>query len=343
MGEKTEKHAYLQAKNIPDISDLNDKVKEIVHSSSWLELFGYDWLQFIWAIICLPLGLYTLCHDGWQCQLLGLFLLTCYHTCLSARAGHLAAHGSLAFSQRWNHFWFVLFGEFIGSFSTKCTHDIHIKYHHPYTNIIGLGDSSTWKAPFLSTYVYMFFAPLSMPALTPVVSFQLLIKGNYWKHLAIFCVLFPAGVAFHLGLLVYFSGFSLPGAVLAQYIYRAGLSIPYVHVNIFQHIGLPMYSPDDRPPRIFQMASGCMNLWHNVLLDFNFGHSLVNCHVEHHLFPKLSDNMCLKVKPTVRAFLTGHGLPYQEESYFTRLTVFLAQYEKLMVHAPPITHLVGIQ
>lgn len=343
MEEETEKHVYLQVKSIPDFAELNDKVKGILRSCSWLDLFGYDWLQFTWALICLPLGLYILGHNGWQCQLFGSFLLTCYHTCLTARAAHLASHGSLAFSKRWNQFWLALFGEFLGSFSAKCTHDVHIKYHHPYTNVIGLGDSSTWKAPFLSTYVYMFFAPLALPALAPIVSVQLLIEGGHWRHLFKFCVIFPISIAFHLALLMYVSGFTLYGAALVLYIYRAGLSIPYVHINIFQHIGLSMYSLDDRPPRIYQMASGCMNLWRNVLLDFNFGHSLVSCHVEHHLFPKLSDNMCLKVKPIVRAFLTSHGLPYQERSYSSRLAQFLDQYEKLMVHAPPITHLVGIQ
>lgn len=43
------------------------------------------------------------------------------------------------------------------------------------------------------------------------------------------------------------------------------------------------------------MTHGVLNLPRNLLLDWMFGHSLINCHVEHHLFPFLSDNMCLKV------------------------------------------------
>lgn len=46
----------------------------------------------------------------------------------------------------------------------------HVKIHHGYTNIIGLGDSSTWKLPFLNRYVYMFIAPLAVPILTPLVA-----------------------------------------------------------------------------------------------------------------------------------------------------------------------------
>ena len=62
-----------------------------------------------------------------------------------------------------------------------------------------------------------------------------------------------------------------------------------------QHIGLPMFSSTTRPKRIYQMTHGVLNLPRNPLLDWTFGHSLINCHVEHHLFPFLSDNMCLKV------------------------------------------------
>lgn len=56
-----------------------------------------------------------------------------------------------------------------------------------------------------------------------------------------------------------------------------------------------MYSRSARPARLLQMSHGVLNLPRNVLLDWTFGHSLISCHVEHHLFPFLSDNMCLKV------------------------------------------------
>lgn len=63
----------------------------------------------------------------------------------------------------------------------------------------------------------------------------------------------------------------------------------------WQHIGLDMFSPTHRPKRIYQISHGVLNLPRNLLLDWMFGHSLINCHVEHHLFPQLSDHMCLKV------------------------------------------------
>lgn len=42
--------------------------------------------------------------------------------------------------------------------------------HHGYTNVLGLGDSSTWRLPFLNRFVYMFLAPLLIPIITPLVA-----------------------------------------------------------------------------------------------------------------------------------------------------------------------------
>uniref|UniRef100_A0A8V1AEL2 Fatty acid desaturase 6 n=1 Tax=Gallus gallus TaxID=9031 RepID=A0A8V1AEL2_CHICK len=114
-------------------------------------------------------------------------------------------------------------------------------------------------------------------------------------------------------------------------------------VFFIEHIGLPMFAADRKPKRIQQMSLGVLNLPRNALLDWCFGHSLISCHVEHHLFPSLSDNMCLKIKPVVSQYLKEKRLPYNEDTYGSRLQLFLQKYEELMVHAPPITELVGIQ
>ncbi|XP_060749181.1 fatty acid desaturase 6-like isoform X2 [Tachysurus vachellii] len=89
-----------------------------------------------------------------------------------------------------------------------------------------------------------------------------------------------------------------------------------------------MFSQSRRPKRIYQMSHGVLNLSRNPLLDWTFGHSLINCHVEHHLFPSLSDNMCLKVKPIVSQFLKMKALPYQEEDYLSRLRLFFHRDEE---------------
>lgn len=51
----------------------------------------------------------------------------------------------------------------------------------------------------------------------------------------------------------------------------------------------------------------------------------------------------LQIKPIVSQYLKQKKLPYNEDTYSSRLWLFLQKYEELMVHAPPITKLVGIQ
>lgn len=50
-----------------------------------------------------------------------------------------------------------------------------------------------------------------------------------------------------------------------------------------------------------------------------------------------------QVKPVVSQFLREKKLPYNEDSYGARFHLFLSRYEELMVQAPPITELVGLQ
>lgn len=50
-----------------------------------------------------------------------------------------------------------------------------------------------------------------------------------------------------------------------------------------------------------------------------------------------------QIKPVVSQYLKEKRLPYNEDTYGSRLQLFLQKYEELMVHAPPITELVGIQ
>lgn len=57
-----------------------------------------------------------------------------------------------------------------GSFSARAGIQGHIKMHHAHTNVIGLGDSSVWKVPFLPRIIYLFVAPLAVPIITPLVA-----------------------------------------------------------------------------------------------------------------------------------------------------------------------------
>ncbi|ELT90442.1 hypothetical protein CAPTEDRAFT_154687 [Capitella teleta] len=339
----SQRNVYVDVKKLPSFSGLNNLVQDIVKSSSAWERYGYDWMGVLGAVACVPIGLNLLAHPFLVAKALGMILLGCYHNCIAQKAGHLVLHGAYSPWRTFNEIITRVCVEVVGSFPTWLAHDIHIRIHHPHTNIIGLGDSSSWRAPYLTCIPYMFFAPMLLPILTPVLGVLMLVEAKQWRQLMMFLITMPAGIAIHMCLIMSYTSCSMLTAAVVLMAYRAVFMVPYIHINIFQHIGLPMYSQKNRPARIYQMATGSLNLTHNWFLDLTFGSSLTTCHVEHHLFPTLSDNMCTKVKPVVSKYLLENGLPYHEESYWQRMLVFLEHYDELMVNAPPITHFIGIQ
>ncbi|XP_051531008.1 fatty acid desaturase 6-like [Myxocyprinus asiaticus] len=322
--------------------ELTRRVQKSVRESSWWERRGIDCTILIAAFISLPAGFLFLGLSQPLYFLLGLLIMGVAHAVITVKGTHLASHGALSESPAWAEFWAVFFIEVCGSFSARAGVQAHVKMHHAHTNVIGLGDSSTWKIPFLPRIVYLFIAPLAVPVITPVVAMgQLKGQSPFQIVRTVLCVCLGFFSQYYLLRCV--SGLSCNSALLVMLLCRAMFSLPYIHVNIFQHIGLPMFSSTCRPKRIYQMTHGVLNLPRNPLLDWTFGHSLINCHVEHHLFPYLSDNMCLKVKPIVSQYLKEKQLPYQEDSYLSRLSLFFHKYQELMVFAPSITELVGVQ
>ncbi|XP_067100748.1 fatty acid desaturase 6 [Osmerus mordax] len=322
--------------------ELSRLVQKTVKESSWWERRGIDCAILAGGFLCLPPAFMMLGSSQALCFTGGLLLMGLAHAVITIKGTHLASHGALSESPAWAEFWGVFFIEVCGSFTARAGVQAHIKMHHAHTNIVGLGDSSIWKVPSLPRSVYLFIAPLAVPIITPLAALGEL-KSSSVCHALKTVSMIALGMCSQYWLLVHVSGFQSPyTTLLCMLLCRAMSSIPYIHVNIFQHIGLPMFSPTRRPKRIYQMTHGVLNLPRNPLLDLTFGHSLINCHVEHHLFPFLSDNMCLKVKPIVSRYLKEKDLPYQEDTYLSRLRLFFHKYQELMVFAPPITELVGV-
>ncbi|XP_068162066.1 fatty acid desaturase 6 isoform X1 [Antennarius striatus] len=334
-GEETEKESLMM--------ELTRLVQMVVKESSWWEKRGFDCSILAAAFLCLPPAFLLLGSSQTLCFSAGMLLMGVAHAVITTKGTHLASHGALSESKTLGKLWAIFFIEICGSFSARAAIQGHIKMHHAHTNVIGLGDSSVWKVPFLPRTIYLFIAPLAVPIITPLVALAHL-KEHSWGHMGRTIPLMTLGLYSQYWLLIHVSGFLSPlSALLCMLVCRAMFSVPYVHVNIFQHIGLNMFSTTSRPKRIYQMTHGVLNLPRNALMDLLFGHSLINCHVEHHLFPFLSDHMCLKVKPLVSKYLTEKKLPYQEDSYLSRLRLFFHKYKELMVFAPPITELVGVQ
>ncbi|XP_002919874.3 fatty acid desaturase 6 [Ailuropoda melanoleuca] len=325
------------------LGELEALVRDVERASSWWERHGVDCAILALSLLALPAGFLCLRSENVLVLGLGITILGVCHYTLTVKGSHLATHGALTESKGWSKVWELFFVEVCSAFSAEYAKYGHVKLHHGYTNVLGLGDSSTWRLPCLNRFVYMFLAPLLIPVITPLVAVERLRKVELRSAVRTLGLI-SLGLYAHYWLLRSVSGFRSPGsALLCMLTTRSLLAHPYLHVNIFQHIGLPMFSRDKKPRRIHMMSLGVLNLPRLPLLDWAFGHSLISCHVEHHLFPRLSDNMCLKVKPVVSGFLHEKQLPYNEDSYLARFRLFLSRYEEFMVQTPPITELVGLQ
>ena len=228
------RNVYVEMNKLPSFSKLSEKVQAVERAAPWWELYGVDWLRVGGGVVAAAAGLLVLQTGGVLDTALGFILLGFCHAILTQKAGHLAAHGALARSKRWNKFWCVLFVEFFGGYSEYLGYDIHIKCHHPHTNIIGLGDSSSWKVPGLSRVPYLFFAPLLLPIMAPLVSLQQLLEIKAYWVIAKFIPVALAGIALRASLFVWLSGYTVAQAFLAHLACQAVLAVFYIHINIFQ-------------------------------------------------------------------------------------------------------------
>ncbi|XP_053564850.1 fatty acid desaturase 6 [Bombina bombina] len=324
------------------MQELSRIVQQEYRRSSWWERHGVDWSIIGLAMCLLPAGFLCLRSQSPFLFVLGILILGLAHSVITVKGGHMTSHRTMCQSPSLGKLWATFFIEVCSGLPQACGEEGHVKLHHGHTNVIGLGDSSIWKAPALRCGVYMFVAPLALPILTVLVGLKFMMQMPLLQGLRSLCCI-SLGLWCHFQVLVYVSGLSLCSALGCMFLSRALLTIPFIHVNIFQHIGLAMFSPSNRPPRLQLMTHSVLNLPRNLLLDWTFGHSIVSCHLEHHLFPYLSDNMCLKVKPQVSSFLKERNLPYLEDTYLSRLQLFLRHYEELMVLAPSITDLAELR
>ncbi|GAA6086961.1 fatty acid desaturase 6 isoform X1 [Tachysurus ichikawai] len=150
--------------------ELTQLVHMTVRDSSWWDRRGLDCTILASAFISLPIAFLLLSSPQVCFFMLGLVVMGVAHAVITVKGTHLASHGALTESTTWTQFWNIFFIEVCGAFTAKMAVKAHVKTHHAHTNVIGLGDSSTWKIPFLPRSVYLFIAPLAVPVITPVVA-----------------------------------------------------------------------------------------------------------------------------------------------------------------------------
>ena len=258
---------------LPNYADLKKEVDDELRRMTWWESYGIDSFTHLLGVAGAVGSFYLMKIDSPAACVLGIFVLGCCHSILSVKGGHLAAHRAAVQSVPLNRLLAFFFSDICGSFPSDSSFTIHIKEHHPYTNIIGIGDSSTWKVPVVPAYLYMFVTPLLVPVITPFVAIATV--WGQWLSLLRFVALATFGLCVNFYLFMQVSGFTFLQSLALTVISRGVLSIPYIHVNIFQHIGLPMYTLKDKPKKLYQMSTGVLNLSRNFVLEHCFGHSII--------------------------------------------------------------------
>ena len=139
------------------------------------------------------------------------------------KLAHAAVHNALAGSSHfWNGLLSIFFIEIWGGFTVEGSYEAHIQFHHPYTNVIGLGDSSSWQVPFLGRNTYLFIAPLFLQLLYPVVGLKLL--AGRWQSKARFLFVTMIGYIMHFCLFHYVTGLSVVGAIFCNITVRTSTS-----------------------------------------------------------------------------------------------------------------------
>ncbi|XP_032097672.1 fatty acid desaturase 6 isoform X2 [Sapajus apella] len=216
------------------LRELEVLVQDVVRMSSWWERHGVDCAILALSLLALPAGFLCLRSENALVFSSGITVLGVCHYTLTVKGSHLATHGALTESKRWSKIWLLFFVEVCTAFTAEHATHGHVKMHHAYTNVVGLGDSSTWRLPCLNRYVYMFLAPLLLPVATPLVAVERLRKvglGTALRTLA----LVSLGLYSHYWLLLNVSGFKSPSSALGcMFVTRSLLAHPYLHVNIFQ-------------------------------------------------------------------------------------------------------------
>ena len=172
--EKDHKHPHVlhivKDHDLPNYLELKQQVDGIISKLTWWQSYGIDCFHHFMAVVGALLSFLMLKFDLVAMNICGVILLGYCHYILSVKGSHLAVHNAAVKSLAINGLLSFFFCDLCGSISSDSIYQFHIKDHHSYTNIIGIGDSSTWKIPYIPAHLYMFVTPLLMPIVSPYIS-----------------------------------------------------------------------------------------------------------------------------------------------------------------------------
>jgi fatty acid desaturase len=303
-----------------DFRELSKEVKAIFDRQTYLQAHGFELLIFGGRVLLFGLG-YALCCrlDHWG-RAAGVAVMSYAYYGIAITGVHESSHKAFVESAAGNKLWLSLFSDFWSAQSGDWWHERHVILHHVHTNVPGK-DPPLYIYPWLDKYLYFFVTPFLVSFWLVYSSVEHLLQKK--KSPVPYLTLAAAGWAFHIALFARLM--PLGAAVATAFVMRSLLAPVFMHLAVFNHIGLE--NPRRRSSWLPHQARTTRNLKPHWFLSGMGGNAFVECHLEHHLFPALSNRTLAKIQPLVRSYLARDGYTYVEAPYWTCLKDSLRYYD----------------
>jgi fatty acid desaturase len=300
---------------------------QIVLSHQKKRGYRFELLAFFVRLGLYACGILLFSFGGWLFQLIGLVLASFGFYAVAITGTHETRHGCFQQSERLNRLWAYFFSDFWSGQSNVWWHHRHTLVHHTQTNIPSK-EPSLFYYPWIKPFVYFFIAPFFVNGWLFVNSVKFL--KSQPGPLLTYLLLQTLGWLFHIWVFALFV--SWPLAIVFAVLMRALFAPLFMHIAVFNHIGLPEL--DRKPAWLPHQSITTRNLKPHILLTLFGGNAFIECHIEHHLFPNISNHLLGKIHPIVRSFLKEQGYAYTEEGYISCLNYCLKSYHQIFQRSP---------
>jgi len=307
--------------------ELSSRVQELIKQQSWWQLHGQEWVNLAIRLACFAASFIVFAQPGWAWKTIGILLLSYFYYGIGITGTHETSHLSFVRSFRGNRFLAYFFSDFWASQSNLWWKHRHVDVHHVYTNVPS-HEPKIFFYPWLNKYVFFFLLPYLVTLW--LIGHSINYLKRRWPQLLLFLGLTMAGWAFHVWL--FSTVVSIGWAIAATFAMRSLMAPIFVQLAAFNHIGLE--DPETRLPWLPHQTMTTRNLQPHWFLNGMGGNAFVECHIEHHVFPRLSNNILAKIRPITMEFLKKEGYTYKEETYWSLLKNCLKYYHELFRENP---------
>lgn len=311
-----------------DYAELSSLIQSKVRGLSWWQLHGYESLMLFFRFVLFFAGFTLFASGHWIGLVLGMVVMSYAYTGIAITGTHETSHLSYVKGKWANKAWAFFFSDFWAAQSHIWWHYRHVQVHHIYPNIPDR-EPKPFYYPWINRYVYFFLIPYFVELWMIVHSIK-----HLWRRpaqLAAYLVFMIAGFALHSALFASL-GYSWLASFALTMLMRSLFAPLFMHLAVFNHIGLD--NPQQVLPWMPRQDNTTRNIKPHWLLNGMGGNAFLDCHLEHHLFPSLSNHMLQRIRPVVREFMKAKGYAYREETYLSCLRNCIKHYHQLFQNLP---------